>query len=156
MADQPTWEEQKREEDERLGWVWQEVSRSLPEPPVEECFGPDYLAALHEGIKFLSSHLGQTIDELDGVLAKVDDLEGRLERFEGNAEAINARAERDVWIYEAVCDTSLGFGEIRGKLDKLCETKDWPDTIRTDEGIRQAAKRYAKDKGLTPPPSRRK
>lgn len=67
----------------------------------------------------------------------------------GKSPRKNQNDERDSWIYKQCCDL-VPYSEIRFQLTK--KTK-W-DQIDHDQGIRQAAIRYAKRKSFPPPPKR--
>jgi hypothetical protein len=62
---------------------------------------------------------------------------------------------RDKWIYDKCCedDPRLTHEAIRIQLNRICKEKGW-ESVGTNNAIRQAAIRYAKAKGIGPPPSR--
>lgn len=68
-------------------------------------------------------------------------------RRDGRLEA------RDQWIYQQVMDTDLTYNAIGRQLVRLAPARGW-SIIRSVEGIRQRAIRYAETNGLPLPPAR--
>ena len=136
------------------GWLWSQFEHHCPDPR-SFSGSDDFRDALYDAQLQLCMNMESTTRELYRAMWEIQRLEERLEAFEGKAGAKNARSDRDKWIYDSVCDVDAGMDSILFKLKQLCAEHDWPNSIGTKEGVRLAAIRYAKSKGLPAPPRRR-
>lgn len=72
---------------------------------------------------------------------------------EEQVEALTANNDRDKWLYEQCCKL-VTYSTIRNRLEKKSGGKTKWEPIDSDQGVRQAANRYAKSNHLPPIPSR--
>lgn len=89
---------------------------------------------------------------------EVDNLIGRLNDFRCHVEKTTQQRdakvdERNQWIYKKRCDPSVQDKNIVTELKRIAKSKGW-DPIRSIQGVRAAAERYAKSHKKPLPPSR--
>ena len=137
-------------------WILDRFRRYVaPSAPNDDEAIREFAFRIHWFIEGLSTSLFETLDEVEALKEEVCDLQEQLSRFGGTAEATDARASRNKWIYEQACDVDQSYFEILAALKRQCEENGWPNTVNTEQGVRVAAQRYAEKVGLAPVPKRR-